>query len=240
MRVNVQRIKRAFDLATAATGLAITLPFYPLIAAAIYIESPGPIFYRQRRVGRLRSTGPGGQSLEFDEFEILKFRTMGVNAEAGGAQFASKGDVRVTRVGRFLRKTRIDELPQFWNVFRGDMSLVGPRPERPEILRQLALAIPYFEERTRGVKPGLTGLAQISLGYTGEADPSSEIAKHLADLTNPFEIPEAEGALADDMRLKLLYDLAYCASLEDLGSFLRMEVEILVKTPWVMLRGSGQ
>ncbi|MCG5053242.1 MAG: sugar transferase [Myxococcales bacterium] len=240
MRLGVRLIKRVFDIACSATGLAITVPFYPLIAGAIYLESPGPVFYKQRRVRRLLGGGAGGKDLEFEDFEILKFRTMVLDAEKNGAQLAAKADRRVTRVGRFLRKTRIDELPQLWNVWKGDMSMVGPRPERPEILQQLALAIPYFEERTRGVKPGLTGLAQVCLGYTGEADPKSEIGAYLKDLTNPFGIPEAEGALADDMRVKLLYDLAYCASLEDLKSFARTELEILLKTPLVMLRGSGQ
>lgn len=240
MKRDVQRIKRALDLASSVTGLAMTLPFYPLIAVAIYLESPGPIFYRQRRVARLKRSAGGGKHLDLEEFEILKFRTMRVDAEKDGARFASKNDSRVTRVGRFLRKTRIDELPQLINVLFGEMSLVGPRPERPEILRQLALTIPFFEERTRGVKPGLTGLAQVSLSYTGAADPKSELASFLADLTNPFDLPEAEGALADDLRLKLLYDLAYCASLEDLRSFLRTELEVLLKTPLVMLKGSGQ
>jgi lipopolysaccharide/colanic/teichoic acid biosynthesis glycosyltransferase len=153
---------------------------------------------------------------------------------------ASEADPRVTRVGRFLRKTRLDELPQLWNVLRGDMSLVGPRPERPELFENLALAIPFFEERMRDVRPGITGLAQISLGYTGRPPAGSEIAKVGDALVNPFGLPEAEGALADDMRLKLLFDLAYVSALEKFWTFLMFELSIIVKTPLVMLRGIGR
>jgi lipopolysaccharide/colanic/teichoic acid biosynthesis glycosyltransferase len=166
-----------------------------------------------------------------------KFRTMRVDAEAGtGAVIAGADDPRITRVGRFLRKSRLDELPQFWDVLRGQMSLVGPRPERPELLEDLSHAIPLFEERMRDVKPGITGLAQISLGYTGAPPPDSEIGKLAATLQNPFGLDEAEGALADDMRIKLLYDLAYTASLERLDTFLRTELGIILKTPLVMLK----
>ena len=120
------------------------------------------------------------------------------------------------------------------------MSLVGPRPERPELLQQLAMAIPFFEERMRDVKPGLTGLAQISLGYTGRAFAGSEAAKHENTLLNPFELDETEGSTADDMRMKLLFDLAYAASLERLSSFLEMELTIIAKTPLVMIKGVGR
>jgi lipopolysaccharide/colanic/teichoic acid biosynthesis glycosyltransferase len=143
-------------------------------------------------------------------------------------------------VGRVLRKTRLDELPQLWSILYGHMSLVGPRPERPELLHDLALAIPMFEERMRGVKPGLTGFAQINLGYAGEPLPGSDIEKLRAALTNPFGVEGTEGAIADDMRIKLLYDLAYSAVLDDLGAYLRTELEIIFKTPLVMLRGLGR
>jgi lipopolysaccharide/colanic/teichoic acid biosynthesis glycosyltransferase len=156
-----------------------------------------------------------------------------------GAVLATKGDPRITRVGGFLRRTRIDEFPQFLNVLLGDMSIVGPRPERPELAAQLAMAIPYFEERMRDVKPGITGLAQVSLGYTGRAPADSVVARFEQDLTNPFKVDGAEDALADDMRMKLLYDLAYCAATEDLRAFLSLELSIIVKTPLVMLRALG-
>jgi lipopolysaccharide/colanic/teichoic acid biosynthesis glycosyltransferase len=171
---------------------------------------------------------------------MLKFRSMRPDAEKHtGPVLATENDPRITRVGRFLRKTRLDELPQFLNVLRGEMSLVGPRPERPELAEQLAMAIPYFEERMRDVKPGITGLAQVSLGYSGKPGPNSILAKFEADLTNPFKVDGAEDALADHMRMKLLYDLAYSAATEDLKAFLPMELSIMLKTPLVMLRGIG-
>jgi lipopolysaccharide/colanic/teichoic acid biosynthesis glycosyltransferase len=214
------------------------LPLYVPIAAAILAESPGPLFYVQRRAGRYIDGPDGGKWVEFD---MYKFRSMSVDAERHtGAVISAPGDPRVTRVGRILRATRLDELPQFWNVLRGDMSLVGPRPERPELLRDLAMAIPFFEERTRDVKPGLTGLAQVSLGYTGAAEEGSEVAKLRDTLTNPFDIPEAEGALADDMRTKLMFDLGYAAALEDFWSYVRLEAWIIVQTPLVMAMSRGR
>ncbi len=236
---SVRFAKRAIDVLGAAVGLAITAPLMPIIAAAIYVDSPGPVFYRQRRAGSLRAVSHqnGVRKLHFDEFTMHKFRTMQIDAEAKtGVVVAGAGDPRVTRVGRFLRKSRLDELPQFWDVLRGKMSIVGPRPERPELLQDLSYAIPLFEERMRDVKPGITGLAQISLGYTGSIPEGSEIGKLAATLQNPWQLDEAKGSLADDMRIKLLYDLAYTASLERFDTFLRTELDIIVKTPLVMLK----
>jgi lipopolysaccharide/colanic/teichoic acid biosynthesis glycosyltransferase len=238
VRLTVRILKRAIDVVGSTAGLALTLPLYVPIAAAILAESPGPLFYVQRRAGRYIDGPDGGKWVEFD---MYKFRSMSVDAERHtGAVISAPGDPRVTRVGRILRATRLDELPQFWNVLRGDMSLVGPRPERPELLRDLAMAIPFFEERTRDVKPGLTGLAQVSLGYTGAAEEGSEVAKLRDTLTNPFDIPEAEGALADDMRTKLMFDLGYAAALEDFWSYVRLEAWIIVQTPLVMAMSRGR
>ncbi|MBX3206865.1 MAG: sugar transferase [Labilithrix sp.] len=238
VRPQVAVVKRLLDVAASLGGIAVTLPLYIPIGAAIALDSPGPIFFVQHRAGRLIEEE--GKPPRWDTFAMIKFRTMRVDAEKGtGAVVATKGDPRVTRVGRFLRATRLDELPQFWNVLKGDMSLVGPRPERPELLVDLAMAIPYFEERTRGIKPGLTGLAQISLGYTGAPDPNSEVATLKDTLVNPFDIEEADGALADDMRIKLMFDLAYAAALEQFWTYLRMELQILVQTPIVMLMSRG-
>lgn len=231
--------KRAVDLVGAGVGLALTAPLYPIIGAAIYLDSPGPLFYKQRRAGVLR--GSNGHKLDFVEFDMWKFRTMRPDAEKRtGAVLAQENDPRVTRVGRFLRKTRLDELPQFWNVLRGDMSLVGPRPERPELLRNLALAIPFFEERMRNVKPGITGLAQVSLGYSGRAPDGSPISAFRDVLTNPFKLDGSENSEADDMRMKMLFDLAYSASLEKLSSYVVTELTVIAKTPLVMLRGLGR
>jgi lipopolysaccharide/colanic/teichoic acid biosynthesis glycosyltransferase len=239
----VRIVKRAIDVASSAIGLAITAPVFPILAAVIKLDSPGPVLYRQRRAGLLLGVERvnGAPHYNFTTFDVLKFRTMRADAEKHtGAVLASQDDPRVTRIGRFLRRTRLDELPQLWSVFKGDMSLVGPRPERPELLNNLALAIPLFEERMRNVKPGLTGFAQVNLGYTGDAPPDSEIAKLKDALVNPFKLEGADGATADDMRLKLLYDLAYSATLESLRTYLRTEIEIILRTPLVMLRGLGR
>jgi lipopolysaccharide/colanic/teichoic acid biosynthesis glycosyltransferase len=237
----VQFAKRGIDILLSVVGLTTTMPLYPVIIAAIKADSRGPIFYKQRRAGRLLNTDGHGRNLQFEEFWMIKFRTMRIDAEREtGAVLAGEKDPRISRVGRFLRKTRLDELPQFWNVLMGQMSMVGPRPERPELLANLALAIPYFEERMRGVKPGITGLAQVALSYSGRPTGDHEVMPLLPTLTNPFKIPGADGALADDMRMKLLYDLAYCATLEDFSTFLRTELSILIRTPLVMLRGLGR
>jgi lipopolysaccharide/colanic/teichoic acid biosynthesis glycosyltransferase len=237
----VRFAKRAVDLLSSTVGLAVTLPLYPVIGAAIYLDSPGPLFYRQRRAGQLIGPGNGTGRFRFVEFEMFKFRTMTPDAEKRtGAILATQDDPRVTRVGRFLRRSRLDELPQFFNVLRGDMSLVGPRPERPELLENLALAIPFFEERMRNVKPGITGLAQVSLGYTGRAPDGSPITAFQEALTNPFKLDGAEDSEADDMRMKMLYDLAYSAALERLGSYLATELRVIARTPIVMLRGLGR
>jgi len=243
MNWKVRIAKRAIDLVVASIGLLISAPLLLLIAVAIKLDSRGPVLFRQRRAGSLLRTEriDGRIRFRFTEFDMPKFRTMRPDAErATGPVLASETDPRVTRVGRLLRRARLDELPQLWCVLRGYMSLVGPRPERPELLDNLALAIPLFEERMRGVKPGITGLAQINLRYNGAAPPGSAIEKMQDGIVNPFKIEEANGAEADGMRLKLLYDFAYTATLDDLGSYLLTEAEIILKTPVTMLRRAGQ
>jgi sugar transferase (PEP-CTERM system associated) len=148
--------KRAFDVVFALALLPVLLPLMALVMLAVYLEDPraGSILFSQVRVGR--NNRP---------FTIYKFRSMTVTAEEDGvARWASKNDARITRVGSIIRKVRLDELPQIFNVLRGDMSFVGPRPERPEFVRQLEETIPYYRERHR-VKPGLTGWAQIRYQY---------------------------------------------------------------------------
>lgn len=234
----VQMFKRAMDVVGASVGLVATGPLFPVIAALVYLDNPGPIFYGQVRVGRTPADHTDLDQLP--TFRMWKFRSMRIDAEKGKAQLASANDDRITRIGRFLRKSRLDELPQFWNVLRGDMSMIGPRPERPELVKTLSAVIPMFEERTRMVRPGITGLAQVSLDYLGRIPDDSAIA-HLKDtLVNPFKLEGVEDSIADDMRTKLLYDLAYAARLEDFWTFLLTDLEIIVRTPFVMLAARGR
>lgn len=148
-----QIARRLVSTMTAAIGLLLFLPFFPFVVLAVRLSSTGPIFFRQTRVGL------GGRN-----FTVYKFRTMRTDAEAAGAKWATKDDPRVTRIGMFMRKTRLDEVPQLWNVLRGDMGFVGPRPERPEFVPWLSEQIPYFDLRHM-IRPGLTGWAQVRYGY---------------------------------------------------------------------------
>ena len=164
--------KRAFDILASIIGLTLFCLVLPALALIIKLDSPGPVFYDQERVGINRRRQR--RNLDDSErrkvlqpgrpFAIYKLRTMSTNAEPNGPQWANQGDSRITRVGRFLRRTRLDELPQFWNVLRGDMSLIGPRPERLYFIRQLEKDVPNYHDRLL-VKPGLTGLAQVRNGY---------------------------------------------------------------------------
>ena len=164
-------VKRGFDLLASGILLIATSPFIAITALMIKLDSAGPLFYRQERVGE------GGRT-----FAVTKFRSMRVDAEvAGKPMWATANDDRTTRVGRIIRKLRIDELPQIFNVFKGDMSFVGPRPERPFFVQQLAQEIPYYEAR-HSIKPGITGWAQVRYPY---------------------------GASVEDAKEKLQYDLYY-------------------------------
>jgi sugar transferase (PEP-CTERM system associated) len=145
--------RRLVSTLAAAIGLLLFAPFFPIVVLLVRISSEGPIFFKQTRVG-----------MNGRNFSIFKFRSMFTNAEAAGARWATKNDPRVTKIGMFMRKTRIDEVPQLWNVLRGDMGFVGPRPERPEFIPMLEEALPFYYLRQL-IRPGLTGWAQVRYGY---------------------------------------------------------------------------
>ncbi len=160
-------VKRLIDIVFSLLVLTITLPFLGIIALLIRFDSPGPIIYKQKRVGRVGRT-----------FTIYKFRTMQVGAESEtGPTWATKNDPRVTKVGYWLRKMRLDEIPQLWNVLRGSMSLVGPRPERPHFVDQFKVQIPLYTRRLR-VRPGITGWAQVKWKYDSSLDDVKEKTKY--------------------------------------------------------------
>jgi sugar transferase (PEP-CTERM system associated) len=160
---SLEAAKRAIDVTMALIGIVLTAPVMLLVAAAVRLTSPGPVIYAQERVG-----------LNGRVFTVYKFRSMRQDAEKHtGAVWATEGDTRVTPIGRYMRRLRLDELPQFWNVLRGDMSFVGPRPERPEFVRDLTVQIPFYGER-HSVRPGLTGWAQVNFRYTSTVEDSME------------------------------------------------------------------
>lgn len=173
-------IKRSVDVLLAVTGIIVLLPVLVFVALAIKLDSHGPVFYRQVRVG-----------LRGQPYMILKFRSMANDAERAGPRWAEANDPRVSRIGWWLRKTRLDEIPQLINVLKGEMSLVGPRPERPVFVQELRTRIPYYDIR-HTVKPGLTGWAQTQFRY---------------------------GASAEDAHMKLQYDLFYVKNMSLLLDF---------------------
>ncbi|HSI91609.1 MAG TPA: sugar transferase, partial [Adhaeribacter sp.] len=177
-------LKRIIDVVASAMFLLIFFPVYAMIAVMVKLSSPGPVFYKQERIGK------GGKP-----FYIFKFRSMFINAEAKGPLLSSDFDPRVTSWGRFMRKVRLDELPQFWNVIIGDMSLVGPRPERQFFIDQIVKIAPHYKHLHR-VRPGITSLGQVKYGYASSVD---EMVRRLK-----FDILYIENmSLAMDFRVML-------------------------------------
>ena len=198
--------KRIIDVIGSVCALVFGAPLYLFIALAVKLTSPGPIFYHQERVLRVE----GERKVTF---HMHKFRTMVPDAEsASGPVWAGDRDPRVTRIGRILRKSRMDELPQFWNVLKGEMSIAGPRPERPHFTAQLQDQIPVYYDRSVALKPGITGWAQVRCPYDSSLD---------------------------SVKTKLLYDLAYAAHCYRLRSFLKMEFKVFVLTVVVVFTGKG-
>lgn len=210
-----EKVRRAFDIVFATAALTVLSPIILLIAIVVKLDSPGPVLYRQLRIGLdqrnfSRTASQHGErvvDLGGRPFMIHKFRTMRVDAEhKTGPVWATMDDMRTTRVGKFLRKYRLDEIPQFWDVLRGDMSVVGPRPERPNFVGKLRREIAEYSLR-QSVRPGITGWAQVNQGY---------------DQT------------VDDVRTKLEYDLEYVRR-----QSLWFDIHIMLKTLPVMLAREG-
>lgn len=217
-------LKRALDILGAITGIVLCVPIWLIVPVLVKIDSSGPVFYSQTRVGvnrrrhdrrawqkagssERRRTDRRGDDYMGKPFRVIKFRTMVQDAEQkSGPVWATKNDPRITRLGTFMRKTRIDEVPQFFNVLAGDMSLVGPRPERPHFVRDLSTKVTNYTERL-DVRPGLTGLAQVENGY---------------DLS------------IDSVHRKVKFDLEYIRTWT-----LWSDVKILARTVLVVVTGKG-
>jgi len=203
---SVRIAKRAVDVVGATVALLLLSPVMFAVWAAVRLTSRGPGFYHQERVLTVEN---GVEKTFF----MHKFRTMVVDAEARtGPVWAGARDPRITSIGRFLRKSRLDELPQFWNVLKGEMSIVGPRPERPHFTAQLQDRIPVYYDRVASLKPGITGWAQVRCPYDTSLD---------------------------SVKMKLLYDLAYAAHCYRLSSYLRMELKVMLLTVVVIFTGKG-
>ena len=198
--------KRVIDLVVATILLIAFAPLLLIFALIVKMDSSGPVLFSQQRIGF-------SNELFVEFFTIYKLRTMVIDAEKHrGAVLATANDARITKIGHFLRKSRLDELPQLYNVLRGDMSLIGPRPERPEFYLQLENDIPFFAERTFLVQPGITGLAQVNQGYD---------------------------TCLEDVRTKVGYDHRYALALFCPLDWIMMDIHIAMKTIIVMTAGRG-
>jgi exopolysaccharide biosynthesis polyprenyl glycosylphosphotransferase len=220
-KVYYRHLKRLIDLALAAVGLALTWPLWVLVAAAVKVDSPGPVFFRQERLGK-----------DSKPFQIIKFRTMISDAETAGPRFASRGDPRITRAGRILRKWRLDELPQLYNILKGDMSFIGPRPEREVFIRQFQQLIPLLREGRRANDPPGS---QVIYGYRERIPHYSYRLLVKPGITGWAQVMHRYAATLEETQEKLHYDLYYIKNMS-----LFLDLAILLKTIRIVLFGWGR
>jgi lipopolysaccharide/colanic/teichoic acid biosynthesis glycosyltransferase len=202
-------------------GLALTWPIWLLIAGAIKLDSPGPVFFSQERLGQ-----------DSEPFQILKFRTMINNAESNGPQFASRRDPRVTRVGWFLRKARLDELPQLYNIVKGEMSFIGPRPEREVFIREFQQLIPLLREGHRSTDPPGS---QVICAYRERIPYYSYRLLVKPGITGWAQVMHSYSATLEETKAKLQYDLYYIKNMSAI-----LDLAILLKTIRIVLFGWGR
>ncbi|EPE37401.1 putative colanic biosynthesis UDP-glucose lipid carrier transferase [Candidatus Photodesmus katoptron] len=204
IRMLIGYLKRSFDLYVSCFALVLLLPIILTISLIIKINSIGPVFYREMRVGKLTKE-------KITLFKIIKFRTMYQHSKAHhDPLWTTKNDPRITSFGKFLRKTHLDEIPQFINVIKGEMSIIGPRPESLSFYKKLDKAIPFFSDRTYQVIPGITGLAQVNQEYD---------------------------TCIEDVIRKVGFDHSYALSLSSFQSWIAMDINIIKKTILIMING---
>jgi len=216
-----RHLKRVMDLALAALGLALTWPLWALIAAAVKMDSRGPVFFRQERLGK-----------DGKPFQIIKFRTMITDAESNGPQFACQGDLRITRVGRILRQWRLDEMPQLYNILKGEMSFVGPRPEREVFIREFQQMVPDLREGRRATDP--QGV-RVLCNYREHIPYYSYRLLVKPGITGWAQVMDPYAANLEEIKEKLQYDLYY---IKNMSWFL--DLAILLKTIRIVLFGWGR
>jgi exopolysaccharide biosynthesis polyprenyl glycosylphosphotransferase len=216
-----RQLKRIMDLALAALGVALTWPLWVFIAAAIKLDNRGPVFFRQERLGK-----------DSKPFQILKFRTMITDAESNGPQFASRGDQRITRVGRILRKLRLDEMPQMHNILKGEMSFIGPRPEREVFIQEFRQTVPYLREGRRPTDP--PG-AQVLCGFRERIPYYSYRLLVKPGISGWAQVMHPYSATLEETKEKLQYDLYYIKNMSWV-----LDLAILLKTIRIVLFGWGR
>jgi exopolysaccharide biosynthesis polyprenyl glycosylphosphotransferase len=220
-KVYYHHLKRVMDLVLAALGLALTWPLWAVIAAAIKMDSRGPVFFRQERLGK-----------DSKPFQIIKFRTMITDAESAGPRFACHGDPRITRVGRILRKWRLDEMPQAYNILKGEMTFIGPRPERAVFVREFQQLVPDLRERRRATDP--QGY-QVVCGYRERIPYYSYRLLVKPGITGWAQVHHSYSATLEETKVKLQYDLYYIKNISWV-----LDLAILLKTIRIVLFGWGR